>query len=77
MRSGGLIPPILTSDTRWRWVVSLKRRLLYPWGKSLRYTLDRRLGRTDADVLEAVAKRKIPSPRRQLNPALSSALYRL
>jgi hypothetical protein len=30
--------------TRWRWVVSVMPRPLYPWGKSPLYPLDRRLG---------------------------------
>jgi hypothetical protein len=30
--------------TSWRWVFSFNLRPLYPWGKSSRYPLDRRLG---------------------------------
>jgi hypothetical protein len=41
--------------------------MLYPRGKSLVYPLDRRLGGPRA-VLDAVVKRKIPSPRRESNP---------
>jgi hypothetical protein len=35
---------ILNLVTRWKWVVSLTLLLLYPWGESLPYSLDRRLG---------------------------------
>jgi hypothetical protein len=34
----------LDLSTGWRWVVSYTPLLLYPWGKSPRYPLDRRLG---------------------------------
>jgi hypothetical protein len=54
----------LDLGTRWRWVVSFKPRSLYPQGKNPRYPLDRRLG----GPLEAVVKRKIPSPYRDSNP---------
>jgi len=40
--SGGLAPHI-NIGTRWRWVVSFMPQLLYPWGKSPQYSLDRRL----------------------------------
>jgi hypothetical protein len=40
-----IIPPhILDLGTRWRWVVNFTPRPLYPQGKSLWYTLNRRLG---------------------------------
>jgi hypothetical protein len=35
---------ILDLGTKWRWVVSFTSRLLYPQGKSPRYSLDRKLG---------------------------------
>jgi hypothetical protein len=35
---------VLDLSTRWRWVVSFMHHLLYPWGKSPQYPLDRRLG---------------------------------
>jgi len=40
----GDVPCILDLDTRRRWVVSFMPQLLYPWGKSPYYPLDRRLG---------------------------------
>jgi hypothetical protein len=42
--SGGISPRIFDLGTRWRWLVSFTPRPLYPWGKSLLYPLDRRLG---------------------------------
>jgi len=42
--SGYIAPSILNLGTRRRWVVSLTRRLLYPWGKNPQYPLDRKLG---------------------------------
>jgi hypothetical protein len=41
--SGGIIPRILDLGTRWRWVVSITTRPLYPQGKSPSYPLCRRL----------------------------------
>jgi len=41
--SGGIAPPILDLDTRWRWVVSFTPRPFYSQGKSPRYPLVRRL----------------------------------
>jgi hypothetical protein len=52
---------------RLRLVVSFTSQPLYPQGKNLWYPLDRRLGGPRA-VLDAVVKRKIPSPRRESNP---------
>jgi len=43
-RNGSIIPRILYLGTRWRWMVSITPRLLYPQGKSLQYPVDRRLG---------------------------------
>jgi len=42
--SGNISPFILYLGTEWRWVVGITPRFLYPWGKSLWYPLDRRLG---------------------------------
>jgi hypothetical protein len=41
--SRGIAPRILDLGTRWRWMVSLTPRPLYPQGKSPWYPLDRRL----------------------------------
>jgi hypothetical protein len=43
-RSGCIDPHFLALGSSWRWVVSFTLRVLYPWGKSPRYPLDRRLG---------------------------------
>jgi hypothetical protein len=48
-------------------MVSFTPRPLYPQGKNRCYPLDRRLGGPRA-VLDAVVKRKFPSPRRESNP---------
>jgi hypothetical protein len=42
--SKGTAPCILKLGTRWRWMVSFMPWSLYPWGKSPRYPLDKRLG---------------------------------
>jgi hypothetical protein len=42
--SGGLAPPILDLDTRWRLVVSFTPLPLYSEGKSHLYPVDRGLG---------------------------------
>jgi hypothetical protein len=42
--SEGIAPCILNPGTDWRWVVSFTPWLLYPWRKSPRYPLGRRLG---------------------------------
>jgi hypothetical protein len=65
--SGGIAPSILDLGTRWRWVVSFTTRPLYPQEKSLCFPLDRGWVGPRA-VLDAVVKRKIPSPRRESNP---------
>jgi hypothetical protein len=49
-------------------VVSFTTRPLYPQGKSPWYPLDRKLGGGPIAVLDALVKRKIPSPRRESNP---------
>jgi hypothetical protein len=42
---GGCIDPrFLDLGTSWRWVISFTPLPLYPWGKNLLYTLNRRLG---------------------------------
>jgi hypothetical protein len=41
--SGGIGPHINNLGTRWRRVVNFMLLLLCPWGKSLWYSLDRRL----------------------------------
>jgi hypothetical protein len=43
-RSEGMAPRILNLSTRWKWVVSLTPRSLYPLGKSPWYPLDKMLG---------------------------------
>jgi hypothetical protein len=43
-RRGCINPHTLGFGTRWRWVISLMPRPLYPWGNSSRSSLDRRLG---------------------------------
>jgi hypothetical protein len=42
--SGGICPWILDLDPRWRWVVRFTILPLYPWGRSPRCPLVRRLG---------------------------------
>jgi hypothetical protein len=42
--SRGIAVLILNLGTRWRWVVNVTPRPLYPWERSARYTLKRRLG---------------------------------
>ena len=44
--SGGLAPLILNSDIRWKSATSLTPQVLYPWGRSPWYPLNRRLGGT-------------------------------
>jgi hypothetical protein len=58
--SEGIAPRILDLSTGWRWVVSFKPRSLCPQGKS--HWIGSWMG--PRAVLDAVAKRKIPSPRR-------------
>jgi hypothetical protein len=43
-RSACIDPRILDLCPCWRWVVSFMPGPLYPWGKSPRYPLDRRVG---------------------------------
>jgi hypothetical protein len=69
---------------RWRWVVSLTPRPLYPRGKNTLYPLDRRLGGPHSRSRSG-SERKIPSPCRELNPnrsarspvAMPTELFRL
>jgi hypothetical protein len=42
--SGGIAPHILNLGTGWRWLVSLTPQPFYPWDKSVRFLLNRRLG---------------------------------
>jgi len=42
--SGCISPRICNLTTRWRWVVKFTTRPLYPWVKSPRCLLDRKLG---------------------------------
>jgi hypothetical protein len=39
-----MILRFLNLGTNWRWIVSLTSRPLYPWGKSPRFALEKRLG---------------------------------
>lgn len=64
-RSGITAPCILNFGTRWRWVLSLRRRPIYPRGRS---PLDRRLcGRCDearnstGNQIRTVDRRKYPT----------------
>jgi hypothetical protein len=65
--SGGIAPRILDLGNRWRWVVSFTPRPLYLQGKSpgTRWLGDWVGPRA---VLDAVVKRKIPSPHLEMNP---------
>jgi hypothetical protein len=65
--SGGIVPCILDLGTRWRWVVSFTHRPLYPQGTT-RGTHWTGGWVGPRAVLDAVVKRKIPSPRRKSNP---------
>jgi hypothetical protein len=62
-KSGSKAPRILELDTRWSWVVSFTPQPLYPQRKSPSYPFDRRLVGS-CTGLDAVVKRKIPSPYR-------------
>jgi hypothetical protein len=66
--SGGIAPRILNLVTRWRSVVSLTPRPLYPQSKNPRYPLDRRL--SPRACLDTVAKRNHPitAPAGNWNP---------
>jgi hypothetical protein len=77
--SGSIAPRILNLGTRWRWVVSLTHRPLYPEERTPgTHWVGGWVGpRTGQD---AVVKKIILSPRQELNPgrrARSQALYRL
>jgi hypothetical protein len=71
-------PHILDVGTSWRWVVSFTPRSLYPWEKSPRYPLDRRLGRPQTTWR---GEPIFPLPGLELqelrHPARSQSLYRL
>jgi hypothetical protein len=65
--SRGIAPRILDLSTRWRWVVSFTHQQLYPQERDPgTHWIGGWVG--PRDVLEAVVKRKIPSPRREPNP---------
>jgi hypothetical protein len=64
--SGDIAPRIFDLGTRWRRVVSFTPRPLYPHGNNLPYPVGSRAG------LNAVVKRKIPSPCRDSNLRSSS-----
>jgi len=40
----GKAAPLLDVCTWWRWIICSAFHILYPWGKSLLYPLDKRLG---------------------------------
>jgi hypothetical protein len=66
---------ILDLGTSWRWVVSFTPLPLYPWGKSLRYPLDRVGPRASLDTVE---KRKFACSYRESNtghPVCTPSLY--
>jgi hypothetical protein len=65
--SGGIAPHILDLGIRWRWVVSFTPRPLYPKERAPgAHWIGGWVG--PRAVLNAVVKRKIPSPRRESNP---------
>jgi hypothetical protein len=76
--NGIIVPRITDLSTRWRWVVSFTLRSLYPQGKTplVTHWLGGWMGlRAD---LDAVVKRKIPSPFQDSNshyPVRSPTLY--
>jgi hypothetical protein len=65
--SGSIAPRILDLGTRWKWVVSFTPRPLYTQGNSPgTHWIGGWVG--PRAVLDAVVKRKIPSPRRESKP---------
>jgi hypothetical protein len=65
--SGGIAPCILYLGTRWTWVVSFTSRPLYPRGGAPgTHWIGSWVGLRA--VLDAVVKRKIPSPHQESNP---------
>jgi hypothetical protein len=63
---GGIAPRILDFGTRWRWVVSVTPRQLYPRERAPgTHWIGGWVG--PRAVLDAVVKRKIPSPRQESN----------
>jgi hypothetical protein len=72
--SGGIAPRILELDTRWRWVVSFTPRPLYPRKRAPdTYWIGSWVGPRAG--LDAVVKRKVPSPWTPDHPARSPVLY--
>jgi hypothetical protein len=68
--SGCVDPHILDLGTSGRWEISFTPRLLYSWGRSPRYPLDRRLrgpqslsGRREEENSFAPTKTRTPTPR--------------
>jgi hypothetical protein len=59
--NGGTAARIINLGTRCRRVVSFTPRPLYPLGKELRYSLDRRLGGTQSRSGRGGEEKKIPS----------------
>jgi hypothetical protein len=67
--SGGIVPRILDLGTRWRWVISFTSRSLYPQGKTPgTHWIGSWVGSTAG--MDAVVRRKIPSPYRDSNPPI-------
>jgi hypothetical protein len=75
--SGRIDPRFLDLGTSWRLVV----RSLYPWGKSPRYPLDRRLGGPIAGLDDVKKRQFLTLPGLELRPlgrpARSQSPYRL
>jgi hypothetical protein len=59
---------IVGLGTRWKTVVTLTFRLLYPWGKGSLHTLDKRLYEHRSQS-ESCRERKLTSPFQESNPA--------
>jgi hypothetical protein len=67
--SGGITPRILDHGTRWRWVVSLRPGRFTPRERApVTHWIGGWVG--SRAVLNAVVRRKIPSPRRESNPRI-------
>jgi hypothetical protein len=70
--SGGIGPRVLVLGTRWRWVVSFTPRKLYPRKRApATHWIGGRTGLRA--VLDAVAKRNIPSPAENRTPIIRSS----
>ena len=70
--NGGISPSILDLGTEWRWVVCITPRLLYPWGKSLWYPLNKEAGWAPEAVQVFWRNESLFFPCRDLNSGLSS-----